>query len=334
MPWVRMTGLPDADIFSLLRVTGGSATWGWIGLPTGLAITTLAMVSGAWERDVAARLLVWLLGVLVLAAGGVGVTRLVSEASRSYPLLGIDTGAVFAGLGVVSVFAGLLLARAGEGAADASESALGYGSALRPGLVVLLTLALAAAIGVGSFFAAGSQAPAQATPKLIEFQVDSTSMSPVIRRGDALLVDLSAYSKTAPRRGDIIVFRAPPAENCGGTHSSSDLIKRVIGLPGETIAGNAGNVYVTGKVLPEPWLPNTANSRTATFRATRVPADSYFVMGDDRVASCDSRSWGAVPRSYIVGKVEKIARPKSSTTTSTTAPSSSTTGSSTTTTAK
>ena len=85
----------------------------------------------------------------------------------------------------------------------------------------------------------------------------------------------------------------------------SDLVKRVIGLPGETISDRNGTVYIDGTALAQPWLPkNDPNTYTPSFKPVRIAPNHYFVMGDNRAISCDSRYWGTVHRSLIVGKVE------------------------------
>jgi signal peptidase I len=132
------------------------------------------------------------------------------------------------------------------------------------------------------------------------FYIPSGSMEPTLQVGDRILVDKLSYHLHAPHRGDIVVFARPPAEDCPGP-SVSDLVKRVIGLPGETISAQGGAVYIDGQRLAEPWLP--ARDITAPFPPLRIPAGQYFVMGDNRGDSCDSRIWGVVPRSYIVGHV-------------------------------
>ena len=82
-------------------------------------------------------------------------------------------------------------------------------------------------------------------------------------------------------------------------------MKRVIGLPGETISARNDNIYIDGKEIAQPWLPkHDPNTTTPAFGPRSIPANNYFVMGDNRTMSCDSRSWGFVPRSDIIGKAE------------------------------
>ncbi len=135
------------------------------------------------------------------------------------------------------------------------------------------------------------------------FYIPSGSMEPTLKVGDRIIVDKLSYHLHAVHRGDIVVFRRPPAENCDpGQPQIADLVKRVVGLPGETISARGGQVYINGRVLPEPWLPKEY-AYTAPFGPLKIPAGDYFMMGDHRNDSCDSRDWGPLPRSYIVGRV-------------------------------
>jgi signal peptidase I len=137
--------------------------------------------------------------------------------------------------------------------------------------------------------------------------VPSTSMWPTLKDGDRIVVS-KIYGAIEP--GDIIVFKRPPAEHCGG-EPVPDLVKRVIGLPGQTVSATSGNVYITGKLLNEPWLPKGKQTYTTMTGPRKVPKGDYFVMGDNRVDSCDSRMWGPVKASYVVGKVFLILWPPS-----------------------
>jgi signal peptidase I len=133
------------------------------------------------------------------------------------------------------------------------------------------------------------------------YYVPSTSMNPTIKAGDRILVDKLAFHLHPVERGDIIVFRRPAAATCG--EGLDDFVKRVIGLPGETISGKDGQVYIDGKRLAEPWLPKVSTTYTATFGPDKIPAGDYFMMGDHRTTSCDSRYWGPIKRSAVIGEV-------------------------------
>jgi signal peptidase I len=134
------------------------------------------------------------------------------------------------------------------------------------------------------------------------FYIPSTSMYPTLQPGDRIVVNKLSGP---PSTGQIVVFRRPPRENCGGP-AVPDLVKRVIGLPGQTIQGKDGVVYINGRRLPEPWLPgptDKSSPETSNFGPLVVPKGDYFMMGDNRTNSCDSRDWGPLPGSYIVGQV-------------------------------
>jgi signal peptidase I len=135
------------------------------------------------------------------------------------------------------------------------------------------------------------------------FVVPSGSMLPTLQIGDRLIVD--KLSSTI-HRGDIVVFRRAP-----GDHDSeyADLVKRVIGLPGETISSVGDTILIDGKPLAEPWLPKLTGicaQSAADVPTTRIPPGQYFMMGDCRGDSSDSRSWGTVPASNIIGKVTVV----------------------------
>ena len=134
------------------------------------------------------------------------------------------------------------------------------------------------------------------------FYIPSASMEPTLQIGDRIIVSKITYDFRSPERGDIVVFHAPAAEhNACGDPGVTDLVKRIIGLPGETIGSRGNNVTINGKVIAEPWFPATPLGPPITTQ--KIPAGQYFVMGDNRTDSCDSRTWGTVPRSNIIGHV-------------------------------
>ena len=124
------------------------------------------------------------------------------------------------------------------------------------------------------------------------FMIDGPSMQPSLMNNQYVLVNKVAYLFHAPERGDVIVFHWPVDTN-------KDLIKRVIGVPGDVIVIDSKTVRVNGVLLNEPYIMAPANPTGNTWV---VPANEYFVMGDNRLVSDDSRDWGFVPGSYIVGK--------------------------------
>ncbi|MBU0492946.1 MAG: signal peptidase I [Chloroflexi bacterium] len=123
------------------------------------------------------------------------------------------------------------------------------------------------------------------------YKVLGSSMEPNLHQGQYLLVNKIEYRLHAPARGDIIVFHYP-------NNPSDDYVKRIIGLPGETLEIRDGAVYADGVQLDEPYLRAQTTSRYTGV----VPEDTVFVMGDNRGNSSDSRSWGALPLRYIVGR--------------------------------
>lgn len=126
--------------------------------------------------------------------------------------------------------------------------------------------------------------------------VIGASMEPALRAGDHLLVSRLAYRLRPPRRGDVVFLRS----RAGGGAAVPECIKRVVGLPHERVQVQAGVVTVDGHLLPEPYLPprTAASSAPATWR---LGADEYFVLGDNRAHSSDSRSFGPVRRRAIIG---------------------------------
>ncbi len=130
------------------------------------------------------------------------------------------------------------------------------------------------------------------------FYIPSPSMVPTLEVGDRVLVNKLSYHLHPVHRGDIVVFKAPP-----GVESADiqDLVKRVIGLPGDTVEGRGGHIYVDGRLLKEPYLP--AGTESKTFGPVNVPAHSYYVLGDNRPSSKDSTVFGPISRKLIVGRV-------------------------------
>jgi len=131
--------------------------------------------------------------------------------------------------------------------------------------------------------------------------VEGTSMLPVLHDGERLLVNKLVYYKIQKyswghiKRGDIVVFWYPKDPN-------KSFVKRVIGLPGETIEIRNGIVYINGRRLYEKYLEPTYNHSTLNFPPKKIEEHHYFVMGDNRDNSSDSRYWGLVPEKYIYGK--------------------------------
>jgi signal peptidase I len=130
-------------------------------------------------------------------------------------------------------------------------------------------------------------------------RVESISMQPTLYAGNFVFVNKLAYTWSEPTRGDIVVFRYPPAPD------QVPYIKRVIGLPLDEVRVSGGRVYINGQILNEPYL-GTPTHQDGTWV---VPADHIFVMGDNRNNSSDSRSWGTVPVENVIGKAEVVYWP-------------------------
>ena len=132
------------------------------------------------------------------------------------------------------------------------------------------------------------------------FIVSGASMSPTFETGQYLIIDQLSYQFEKPERGDVVVFRFPE-------DTSKFFIKRIIGLPGETVEIQGTDVIIKDPVtgtqfrLDEPYVKE-ANLRD-DFLTIRLKQDEYFVLGDNRAASSDSRVWGPVPENLIVGRV-------------------------------
>lgn len=126
------------------------------------------------------------------------------------------------------------------------------------------------------------------------FRVQGPSMNPNLFTSELVLVSKLSYMKSTPSRGDVVVFRKP------GGHSE-DLVKRIIGLSGEAIEIRRGRVFVNGLEIDESDYISRAGNTVVP--PVRVPAGSYFVLGDNRSVSEDSRRFGSVPLAAIVGKV-------------------------------
>ncbi|HEY0757131.1 MAG TPA: signal peptidase I [Ktedonobacteraceae bacterium] len=124
------------------------------------------------------------------------------------------------------------------------------------------------------------------------YQISGPSMQNTLHSGQFVLVNKLAYLFHQPERGDVIVFHEPD-------QPGRDLIKRIIGLPGDTIVLDGNNVTVDGVQLNEPYITQKYNPGA---QSQTVPPNEYFVMGDNRPVSEDSRYFGFVPKDYVVGK--------------------------------
>jgi signal peptidase I len=144
------------------------------------------------------------------------------------------------------------------------------------------------------------------------FRVPSSAMEPTIhcaepaagceaRSADRVLVCRWCFWLAGPKRNDIVAFHAPARARtaCG---VAGVLLKRIVGLPGERISERAGHLYADGKPLSDPYVAHR-NRGSQSFGPVRIPAGEYYVVGDNRAASCDSRRFGPVARSALIGRL-------------------------------
>jgi signal peptidase I len=149
------------------------------------------------------------------------------------------------------------------------------------------------------------------------YRIPSSSMEPTLHCGkpgagclarfsDRVLANRFIYHFRSPHRGEIVVFKTPPdaQEKCG---AGGTFVKRIIGLPGETVRERDGRIFIDGRLLRESYV----NPQSRDFDSGRwvVPKNSYFMMGDNRSQSCDSRRWGSVPRDNLIGPVFAVYWP-------------------------
>ena len=128
------------------------------------------------------------------------------------------------------------------------------------------------------------------------FYIPSLSMAPTLQINDRVLVNKLSYDLHEVNRGDLVVFESPPNEGS----ETKDLIKRVIGLPGETVESRDGQILINGQVLEEPYLDRGVT--TGALDKVTVPPDHLWVMGDNRANSRDSRFFGPIPESLVIGR--------------------------------
>jgi signal peptidase I len=151
------------------------------------------------------------------------------------------------------------------------------------------------------------------------YRIPSSSMEPTLhcarpgsgceaRFSDRVLANRFIYHFRKPHRGDIIVFKTPPqaVQRCG---AGGTFVKRLIGLPGETWEEKNGFIYINGKKLIEPYVKPDRRDTATSYPARKVPDGMYFMMGDNRTQSCDSREWGPVPRKNLIGEVFAVYWP-------------------------
>jgi signal peptidase I len=132
------------------------------------------------------------------------------------------------------------------------------------------------------------------------FYIPSSSMNPTLWKGNRIMVDKLSVDFGTINIGDIVVFKAPPRVKSECHDAVTDLVKRVIGVPGDHLTSKGNTIYVNGKPLDQKWLH--WNPVTPEIGNVVVAKGQYFMMGDYHSNSCDSRYWGTVARSAIIGK--------------------------------
>lgn len=152
--------------------------------------------------------------------------------------------------------------------------------------LVLIAIALILALFIRTFIA---------EPRYIP----SESMYPTLYEGDRLVVEKVSYRFQQPKTGDIVVFQPPAELQKRGYDKDQAFIKRIIGLPGEILSVSNGKVYLNGKPLQEDYI---AEPPSQPFPPVKVPENQFFVMGDNRNNSNDSRYWGFLPKENIIGR--------------------------------
>jgi signal peptidase I len=150
-----------------------------------------------------------------------------------------------------------------------------------------------------------SQSLARCSEVIQAYYMPATSMLPTLKVNERLIVDKTAYQSASPQRGDIIVMQ--PTKRLKQENFKDKLIKRIIGLPGETIKINQGKVYINGRPINEDYITEPPAYEQAS---TLVPKNNYFVLGDNRNNSYDSHYWGFLPRNLIIGKIVWQSNPK------------------------
>lgn len=135
------------------------------------------------------------------------------------------------------------------------------------------------------------------------FNIDGMSMEPNFHNRELVLVDKWSYLFHPPNRGDVVVFVAPP-------NPTQDYIKRVIGLPGDVVSVVGTRVTVNGKTLSETYIaPQNQGNPYVPIVNRLIPPNEYFVLGDNRAGSSDSRDWGCVPAANLIGRASLIYWP-------------------------
>jgi signal peptidase I len=154
-------------------------------------------------------------------------------------------------------------------------------------------------VGAIAFVALNAVGALVARDAFESYRIQAENMTPALRPGDRVLAERLSYELHDPHRGDIVVFDAPA--RVAVPPGITQLISRVVGLPGETIEGRDGRIYIDGRPLDESYLDSTVENRA--FGPLKIGPDRYFVMGDNRMMSKDSVYFGPIPGASIDSRI-------------------------------
>jgi signal peptidase I len=175
---------------------------------------------------------------------------------------------------------------------------------ISPGIFTLLVCGMASAAFAVNFAYVGLFLTQKTF--VMSYIVPPDSMAPSIYKGERVLVDISAFKKTGLKRGSVIIYRSPK-------NTDKVYMHRIIGLPGESVLLKDQRVVINGAVVKEPWCERIRYYNRGDFGKPKkpviVPSDSYYVLGDASANSNDSRFFGFVPKSNLIGHVYKIYYP-------------------------
>jgi len=135
------------------------------------------------------------------------------------------------------------------------------------------------------------------------FMVDGPSMEPTLYTKQIMLVNRLAYLTNTPKRGDVVVMRFP------GDPVKSRYVKRIVGMPNDDIAIHDGAIYINNKALIEPYIPFETYTDTSNITSAHLKANEYFLVGDHREVSSDSRIWGPARKEDLIGRTTFILFP-------------------------
>jgi signal peptidase I len=163
-------------------------------------------------------------------------------------------------------------------------------------MAVVLPLSLVALYFLNPFGARSSD-PRERILGYGIYRIPADSMAPAIVKGQIVFVQAGYYRGHAPRRGDIVTAFSPEIRE--------PILKRVVGLPGETISMSNGRLLIDGRVVSEPYVSpgNNLSEYSLELAPTRIPAGHYYLLGDNRDNSSDSRIWGVLPRGDLLGRL-------------------------------